>query len=330
MSKAPSNKAPAIEAPFAVATVVAYKSPQSAKPGAKAIIKADGSIDGWIGGGCVQPIVIREALKALQTGKARLISISPDDERGDWKGVESYRMTCEGGGSLEVFIEPVLPKPELMIVGNSPIAQILAGLGKLLDFQVTVVDPAASSDRFPEAEILLTDLAEVGPRINAGSYVVVATMGNGDQEGIEAVSGSRPKYLGLIASKEKAEGLFKYLREKGLPAEDLDQFKYPAGLQLGGETLSEIALSVMAEITNVRRAVTRSVGALPVVQPTESPSAALKPDAAEARDPICGMVVAKEGARYKSEFQGRTVYFCCLKCKETFDRSPELVAAYGE
>jgi xanthine dehydrogenase accessory factor len=239
-------------------------------------------------------------------------------------------MTCEGGGSLEVFIEPVLPKPELLIVGNSPIAQILAGLGKLLDFQVTVADPAASRDRFPEAEILLTELAEVSRRINAGSYVVVATMGNGDQEGIEAVSGSRPKYLGLIASKEKAEGLFKYLREKGLPTEDLDQFKYPAGLQLGGETLSEIALSVMAEITKVRRAATRPMGSLPVVQTPKSPSAAPNPDGAEARDPICGMLVAKEGARYKSEFQGRIVYFCCLKCKETFDRSPELGATYAE
>jgi xanthine dehydrogenase accessory factor len=134
----------------------------------------------------------------------------------------------------------------------------------------------------------------------------------------------------LIASKEKAEGIFKYLREKGVPAEDLDQFKYPAGLQLGGETLPEIALSVMAEITRLRRLVSRSIGSLPVVQTAASQAAALQSEGAEARDPICGMLVAKEGARYKSEFQGQIVYFCCLKCKETFESAPESWATNAE
>ena len=123
--------------PFVIATVVAYKSPQSAKPGSKAIIRPDGSISGWIGGGCVQPIVVREAQKALNTGKPKLVGISPEATHGDWKGVEAYLMTCHGGGSLEIYLEPVLPKPNLLIVGNSPVAQILAGLGRLLDFKVS-------------------------------------------------------------------------------------------------------------------------------------------------------------------------------------------------
>src|SRR5215510_15420654 len=143
------------EEPFVIATVVAYKSPQSARPGSKAIILPDGSIDGWIGGGCVQPIVVREARNALQTGKPRLVTISPDSAHEDWKGVESYQMTCQGGGSLEIYLEPVLPKPELVIVGNSPIAQILCGLGNLLDFKVCVADPQATQERFPEADIVL-------------------------------------------------------------------------------------------------------------------------------------------------------------------------------
>src|SRR5262245_32483646 len=116
------------EKPFVIATVVAYKSPQSARPGSKAIILADGSIDGWIGGGCVQPIVVREAQNALQTGKPRLVTISPDSAHDDWKGVQSYQMTCQGGGSLEIYLEPVLRKPELLIVENSPIAPSLSGL----------------------------------------------------------------------------------------------------------------------------------------------------------------------------------------------------------
>lgn len=269
--------------PFVLATVVAYKSPQSAKPGSKAIIKSDGSISGWVGGGCVQPIVLREALQALQSGEPKLISISPDAAHtDDWKGVESYRMTCEGGGSLEIYLEPVLPKPELLIVGDSPVAQTVAQLGELLDFKVT-------TDR---------------GRINEKTYVVVATMGNDDEEGLLAVLGSKPKYLGLVASEKKSKALFEYAREHGYTDEQLAQIKCPAGLEIRAQTMSEIALSVIAEITQIRRASSE--------QPTIP---------AEAIDPICGMKVDPATAKYTSEFDGRTIYFCCLRCKETFDRS---------
>ena len=312
--------------PFVIATVVAYKSPQSAKPGSKAIITPNGSIDGWIGGGCVQPIVIREAQKALQTGKPRLVSISPDSAHGDWKGVESYEMTCHGGGSLEIYLEPVLPRPELLIVGNSPIAQILAQLGRLLDFKVCVADPEASQERFPEADAVLTDLEEARGRIGSSSYVVVATMGTGDEEGLEAVVGSSPCYLGFVASKEKATGQFQYLRDKGVPADSLDRVKCPAGIELGGETLAEIAISVVAEITQLRRSISKqavesfneSKGAsLPVI-----PSAASSEGHGEARDPVCGMTVDTTTARYTSILENVTFFFCCIRCKETFDRSP--------
>src|SRR5262245_53487555 len=104
------------DVPFVLATVVAYKSPQSAKPGSKAIIRSDGEMIGWVGGGCVQPIVLREAKNALMTGQSKLLTISPDAERDDWKGAESYRMTCEGGGSLEIYLEPFLPKPQLIVI----------------------------------------------------------------------------------------------------------------------------------------------------------------------------------------------------------------------
>jgi xanthine dehydrogenase accessory factor len=312
--------------PFVIATVVAYKSPQSAKPGSKAIIKPDGSITGWIGGGCVQPIVVREAQKALNTGKPKLVSISPESTHGDWKGVEAYLMTCQGGGSLEIYLEPVLPKPNLFIVGNSPVAQILAGLGRLLDFKVCVADPEAEPEQFPEADIVLTDLESLRGRIDSRSFVVVATMGNGDEEGIEAVVGTKPQFLGLVASKEKAQSLFQYIRDRGTPDEHIAQFKCPAGLELGAETLPEIALSVMAEITQMRRAVSerplepvkKSKGvSLPVMQKTaESPTDSI--------DPVCGMTVATANARYKTVFEEKTVYFCCLRCKEAFEKSPQL------
>jgi len=273
------------EEPFVLATVVAYKSPQSAKPGSRAIIKTDGSISGWVGGGCVQPIVLREAKQALKTGEPKLLSISPDASHdGDWNGVESYRMTCEGGGSLEIYLEPFLPKPQLLIVGDSPVAQTVAQLGELLDFKV-INDPG---------------------QINAATYVVVATMGNGDEEGLLSVLGSRPKYFGLVASEKKSKALLDYAREHGYTDEQIRVIKSPAGLALGAETMPEIALSVMAEITQIRRSDT-------VDEPVEV--------AAEAIDPICGMTVNTATAKYKSEFEGRTIYFCCLRCKETFDRS---------
>jgi xanthine dehydrogenase accessory factor len=323
-----ANRLRAEAQPFVIATVVAFKSPQSARPGSKAIIKADGSVIGWIGGGCVQPIVIREAHKALQTGKPKLVSICPEHPRDDWKGIESYEMTCQGGGALEIFLEPVLPKPELLILGRSPVSQILSELGRLLDFWVCVADPEAMPSQFPEAHVVLTDLSSAQGRSNENSFVVVATMGIGDEEALEAVIRTRPRYIGLVASREKARSLFQYLRNKGITDEQLDRVQSPAGLRLGGETIPEIALSVMAEITQLRREqaakpkpANKNV-ALQVMQDidlVEAPSIGSD----EVRDPICGMMVEIQSARYKSVLQDQTFYFCCRRCQEMFDLSPQ-------
>lgn len=283
------------EEPFVLATVVAYKNPQSAKPGSKAIIKPDGTMLGWIGGGCVQPIVLREAKYALQTGQPKLLTISPDAPREDWQGVQSFRMTCEGGGSLEIYLEPFLPNPRLVILGSSPVAETLAQLGAVLEFKVVAV----------------TDLSNARDQIDENSYVVVATMGNQDEEGLLAVVGTRPKYLGLVASKKKAEALFEYLRSVGTSEEDLAVIKSPAGLDIGSETLPEIALSVAAELTHLRR--TSSGQSMPTTNVQVATTAI---------DPICGMTVEVENANYSSVVDGQTIYFCCLRCKETFDRPP--------
>ena len=283
------NELRAREEPFVLATVVAYKSPQSAKPGSKAIIKSDGTMLGWIGGGCVQPIVLREAKQALQTGRPKLLTISPDEPRDDWKGVQSFSMTCEGGGSLEIYLEPVLPKPQLVIVGSSPVAETLAQLGALIDFKVVAAD---------------SDFSSVRDQINESSYVVVATMGNRDEEGLLAVVGTRPGYLGLVASKKKSEALFAYVRSTGATDEDIAVITCPAGIEIGSETLPEIALSVAAEIVRIRRASSEPQAIVDNV----------------ATDPICGMTVDIATAKYSSVADGQTFYFCCLRCKEAFDR----------
>jgi len=282
------------EVPFVLATVVAYKSPQSAKPGSKAIIRANGEMTGWVGGGCVQPIVLREAKEALRTGQSKLLTISPDAARDDWQGAESYRMTCEGGGSLEIYLEPILPNPQLIIIGRSPVAQTLAQLGHMLDFKVTAVE---------------SDPDSVRDQIKENSFVVVATMGNDDEEGLLSVVGTRPRYLGLVASQKKSRALFEYAREKGATDEDLAAIKCPAGIELGGETLTEIALSVAADIVRVRRASGEQQSV-----PDEPTTKGV------AFDPICGMTVDIEDAKYTSVINGETIYFCCLRCKETFDQ----------
>ena len=291
------NDLRAREEPFVLATVVAYKSPQSAKPGSKAIIKRDGTMLGWIGGGCVQPIVLREAKQALQTGSPKLLTISPDEPRDDWKGVQSFRMTCEGGGSLEIYLEPFLPKPQLVIIGSSPVAETLAQLGSLLDFKVIAAD---------------TDFTSIKAQINESSHVVIATMGNRDEEGLLAVIGSRPRYLGLVASKKKSEALFEYVRTTGATDEDIAVITCPAGIEIGSQTLPEIALSVAAEIVRVRR--TRAEPEVTVEN--------------VATDPICGMTVDIATAKYRSVVKDQTFYFCCLRCKETFEQ-PQITQIGG-
>lgn len=282
--------------PFVLATVVAYKRPQSAKPGSKAIISQDGTVTGWVGGGCVQPIVIREAQKVLEQRKSNLIVISPESTHPGWDGVKEYLMTCQGGGSLEIYLEPMLPRPELIIFGQSPVAQVLAELGKILDFNVTTVDPSQAN-------------------IRPQSYVVVATMGDGDEEALTAVAGSKASYIGFVASREKSSKLFQYLREHGIADQDLKQIKSPAGLELGAESLPEIAFSVMAEILQLNR---------------QQQTSSAKPDKAKipvleirtAIDPICGMTVDLKNSKYSSSYESKTYFFCCQRCKDTFEKAP--------
>lgn len=298
---------------FAIATVVRSERPTSAKPGAKAIIRADGTLSGWVGGSCAQPVVVKEALKALKDGKPRLLSLNAQGIGGEREGIEEYPMTCQSGGVLEIYVEPVLPQPELVILGRTPVARTLAQLGKLLDFSVCVAAPAATREEFPEADTLLNELEAVQAEIRPESYVVVATMGNADEEALEAAVRSSAGYIGLVASRKKAEGLFQYLSHKGILPEHLQRVKYPAGLDLGAVSPPEIALSIMAEITQLRRKnLARSVEEV-------------KADI-EARDLICGMMVNVAAARYTSRYGDRAFYFCCLRCKETFDRAPEQYA----
>jgi xanthine dehydrogenase accessory factor len=302
---------------FVTATVVRCQPPTSGKPGDKAIIHADGKLSGWIGGGCAQPVVIREALKALADGKPRLVRISPS-AGGEEQGVVDYTMTCHSGGALDIYIEPVVPNLHVVILGRSPVARTLARLARAVGYDVSVVVPAAEAEGFGDAAIIESrhfDLSRV--TITPRTYLVVSTQGEGDEEALEAaVQQASAPYLAFVASKTKASKVLAYLREKGVASEKLSRVKAPAGLDLGAASPEEIAVSILAEIVQVRRA-----------QAVTPAVTAAKPLVKEARDPVCGMMVDPASATHKSHYDGAWFYFCCAGCKQAFEKDPAKHAA---
>ena len=338
--------------PFALATVVACRRPTSAYPGAKALIDAAGAFSGWVGGSCAQPLVLREALAALEDGKPRLLRISPDPDLGGEpeEGVLELAMPCQSQGALEIYVEPFLPRPELIVIGETPLAQALASAGKLIEFDVCVSDPGATAEAFPEADVLLTDLEATAARLRADSYVVVATQGQYDEEALAAVLRSEAAYVGLVASTKRAEAVLHYLRESGFGMNELERLHCPAGLSLGAVTPPEIALSIAAEILQVRREqparqteATASSAPEPLILTPVPPAGSGQPpestpepliltpipagDGEQGIDPICGMTVDVATARHTTEYEGQTVYFCAAGCRRRFEQDPERYAA---
>src|SRR5215471_9791041 len=209
--------------PFAVATIVRTQGSSSAKPGSKALIDAQGKIlMGWVGGGCAE------------------------------SAVRSVGMPC--GGMMDVYIEPVVPQPELLIAGHGRIAQVLANLGKLMNFSVTVNDPSADHESFPEVDRLVQqDFNLTETPISTSTYVVIATLHKNDHLWLQRALQSHGAYIALIASSHRAKLVLDYLQMEGIPKEQLERVWAPAGLDLGAATPEEIALSVMSQIVSVRR-----------------------------------------------------------------------------
>src|SRR5271170_5066288 len=216
--------------PFAVAEVVRYLSPISGKVGDKAIVFADGTVWGWIGGGCVQPAVIKEALKALKDGRPRLVRISPSASQEE--GIVAYNMTCHSGGTLDVYIEPVLPKPHILILGRSPVGRTLAKLGKVVGYTVSVAAPQADKESYPDVDRVQTDLDLSGLRIGPQAFIVVSTQGECDEEALEQALKTDASYVAFVASKVKAAKVLQHLGERGITPERLSQVKAPAGLNI--------------------------------------------------------------------------------------------------
>jgi xanthine dehydrogenase accessory factor len=254
--------------PFAIATVVRTVALTAVKAGAKALIRRDGTMSaGWIGGGCARAAVLKAARAALDDGRPRLVSVQPGDalqEHGvdvgqSRDGVEFARNMCPSQGTMDVFVEPVLPRPELLVCGATPVAMALADLGRRLGFLVAVAAPAEEHEKIAEIDIAIPgyDLT----RLVAGErYIVVATQGKGDEAALAAALSAPARHVAFVGSHRKAAALRASLAAKGVDAERLSALNSPAGLDIGAVTPEEIALSILAEIVQVRRRGQRSAG----------------------------------------------------------------------
>jgi len=283
--------------PCVLATVVRCEAPTSARPGDKAVITADGRLRGWIGGSCSEPVVRREALRALEEGTPRLVHIVGDSEvkQSRRHGELTIGTTCPSGGSLDIFIEPQVPKPLLLVFGDSPAASTMVGLAELTGFRARQVTQAElGALEVPSGE----------------AYAVVATMGHFDEEALEAALAHPRLEVSLIASTRRAAAVRAELLRRGLGEDAVARVHTPAG-RTRGATQEEIALLALAEVVAARH---------------KQPAKTLIPIAGEAPvfaiDPVCGMTVDVKTAMYKTEHAGETVYFCGAGCKAAFDSAP--------
>ena len=261
----------AAEQAFVLATVVRTVSVTAAKAGAKAIIRPDGTIAaGWIGGGCAKGAVLKAAREALADGEPRMVSVQPEDMLAELgvkpgenrDGVRFASNMCPSKGTMDIFIEPVLPHPSLVIFGGSPVAMSLAAQARQLGYHVTLAAPAGDLSAVPDTDMLVDGFAP-GELNQARRFIVVSTQGKGDEAALRAAVAIEAEYHTFVGSRRKMAALREKLVANGVAPEAIDRVKAPAGLDLGAITPEEIAMSILAEITVERRRGQRGTNLVP-------------------------------------------------------------------
>jgi xanthine dehydrogenase accessory factor len=283
--------------PFVLATVVWRRAPSSGRQGAKTIIRSDGRMHGWVGGACAAPTVLREARGALEDGRPRLLLLGPASEldgalRPD---VTVVPMACESEGALELYLEPVLPAPQVIVIGGSPAVETLVELARALEWRAAAVDG--------------TDLSPF--TIDGRTAIVVATQGHFDEDAVAAAMATGAGYIGLVASRARADSVFAELRARGTGDDELRRVRAPAGVDLGGVEHAEIGVAVLAELVALKAA-----GGL-------TAPAAVAPEPIEAIDPVCGMTVDVAAAHHRLDHGGAVWYFCSAGCRRAFESDPD-------
>ena len=309
--------------PFVIATVVRAEKPTSAKVGAKAIVTDEGVLSGWIGGSCAEPMVKREATKALQDGQPRFIRLCRPEKIGQapQEGVIEIALTCISGGTLEIYIEPQLAQPHLVVIGHLATAEALVRLGYDMGWRISLLGLDVTRERFPQADYIFDHLDFSQVAITKNTYIIVASHGNYDEDMLVAALQSDAPYVALIASKKRASAILQYLNEASLTQEQIARLKYPAGLDFGSVTPEEIALSILAEIIQKRR---QLASVVEEKSPISSLELLIAPrPVAEAIDPVCGMTVEIATAHFTSQYDATMYYFCAAGCKRSFDKDPQ-------
>lgn len=275
--------------PFVQATVVRAQRPTSAHAGDTALVRADGRIDGFVGGSCAEASVREYGLMTLSTNEPLLLRIVPGEvpPRSGEEGAVTVANPCLSGGSVEIFLEPKVPAPRLLVAGESPIAEALGQLGRTLGYAVEVVP---GQDAVPQED---------------DAALVVASHGRGEGPVLTAALRLGVPYVGLIASRIRGASVLAAL---DVPDDQRARVRSPAGLDIGARTAAEIALSVLAEIVQERRAAERHAA------PAAAPARAL--------DPVCGMTVDAVDGSVQAMVDGVTVWFCCDGCRTAFLADP--------
>lgn len=294
---------------FALATVVWRQGPSSGKQGSRALVTADGELRGWIGGACAEPAVIREAKAAIADGQPRLLLLGPAGRFGDVipEGVTVVPVSCASEGALEVYIEPVLPAPHLVVVGRSPMAVTLTLLAETIGWTAELI---AGRDLSPG-------------QVQSCSMVVIATQGQADEDILARAIAARPAYLGLVCSRKRGETVLGYLADQGVPREQLDQVHVPAGLDLGRTSHEEMAVAILAQLVQLRAAGELALPGGRLSSGGATPGTPRSAEAAEAIDPVCGMTVPADSDHWPLEHDGGCDYFCCAGCRRAFEKTLE-------
>jgi xanthine dehydrogenase accessory factor len=279
--------------PFVQATVVRAQKPTSAHAGDTALVRADGSIAGFVGGTCAEASVREYGLMTLSTNQPLLLRIVPGEAAGPAEeGAVTVANPCLSGGAVEIFLEPRVPAPRMLVVGDSPVAEALADLGRPLGFDVELV---AGEQAQPQA---------------GDAAVVVASHGRGEEPALTAALRLGVPYVGLVASRIRGASVLAALE---VLDDQRSRVHSPAGLDIGGRTAAEIALSILAELVAERRAAERHAPAAP------APASAV--------DPVCGMTVAAVDTSPHVTIDGVTTWFCCEGCRSAFEKNPARYAA---
>jgi xanthine dehydrogenase accessory factor len=272
--------------PFVLATVVRVERPTSAHPGDSAVVLPDGTIEGFVGGACATSTVRLHALRVLETEQPLLLRIQPDGDASPSRpGVATVTNPCLSGGALEIFLEPQLPAPLLRVLGDSPVAEALRVLAAPLGLEVAIGGEAAAGD----------------------DAVVIASLGHDDADAVAQALRSGIPYVALVASRRRGQGVVGELRAAGLEGE-LGRLHTPAGLDIGARTHAEIALSILAELVQVRASEA-------LHEPPPAP-------AMELVDPVCGMVEPPGAGWDRIVHDGREVVFCSAGCRRRFEEDP--------